>query len=392
MKFAPFCLIALLSLQTLQTSVCAQEKNAAASASNQFGFDCFNLLKTKNETFALSPYSAWMALAMASAGANGTTLGEMQKTLQLSKASSASTFKQSAAWMKQLNEIKSCELRSANRLWVDRSMEIEKEYSLLLADDFQAGLATVDFRKKPDSARATINEWIAKQTSGRIRDLILPGMITEDTRLALTNAVYFKGEWDLPFEANSTLPASFTPSDGEVLKVSMMSQESQFGYFENNSFQAIELPYKGNELSMIVLLPKKGAKISFEPSLLGQIQTHLKTERVDLKLPRFKIESRTDFIPLLKELGMEVPFTDQADFTGISQTPLFIGVVSQRIYVKVSEKGTEAAAATVVMMTLGAAIDETEPKHFVADHPFDFFILHKATGGILFAGHVENPQ
>jgi serpin B len=240
-----------------------------------------------------------------------------------------------------------------------------------------------------------INSWVSEQTANRIKDLIPQGSINPMTRLVLTNAVYFNAAWQLPFQKESTLPGAFQRLDGSQTTAPMMKQSVSFGYAEGDDFQAIELPYDGRELSMLVILPKYAKFQQFEQSLnsnvLGQLVSSLKSRHVDLTMPKFEFEQSLSLKNTLSNMGMATAFTDNADFSGMDgKKDLHIQDVVHKAFLSVDENGTEAAAATAVIV--GATAMPVDVAEMKMDHPFVFLIKDNATGAIIFMGRVVDPS
>jgi serpin B len=285
-------------------------------------------------------------------------------------------------------------LKVVNAIWGQTGYAFQPDFLNLLAEDYGAGLRLLDFAQSPDSSRVTINQWVTDQTEGKIKDLIPQGTIDPLTRLVLTNAIYFNAAWSQQFNAMSTADAQFTRLDNSQVTVPLMHQSANFRYAEGANYQAIELPYDGNQLSMVVLLPAAGQFDSFEQSLdaktLNSILKSLASKQVILSLPRFKTESSFSLRDTLMSLGMTDAFTS-ADFSGMTGKRDFtIGAVMHKAYVSVDENGTEAAAATAVTMPTSAR-PET-PVTFTADHPFIFLIRDIQTGALLFVGRVVDTS
>jgi serpin B len=255
----------------------------------------------------------------------------------------------------------------------------------------------VDFITATENARKTINAWVEKKTNGKIKDLISPGVLDSMTRLVLTNAIYFKGNWAKQFKENRTQDAPFTLADGKKIEVAMMNQKAEFGYMETDTFQALELPYVDEELSMVILLPKEiDALNEFEKALttenLNQRLAEIHKCEVVVFVPKFKTTSQFSLADVLKSMGMKDAFSSDADFSGINgKRDLFISAVIHKAFVEVNEEGTEAAAATGVVMRLTSVGPAAIPV-FRADHPFLFLIRDNLSGSILFIGRVVNPK
>jgi serpin B len=254
----------------------------------------------------------------------------------------------------------------------------------------------LDFATDAGAARVTINDWVENQTEGRIKDLIPPGVVNAATRLVLTNAIYFNAAWQHPFESHLTEDGPFYLLDGSELSVPLMLQSESFGYAEGEGYQAVELPYDGRQLSMVILLPERGRFGAFEESLsaesMSAVLEALEYQRVTLTLPKFEYESEFGLGQTLAEMGMDAAFSGEADFSGMTGTrDLFISEVIHKAFVGVDEEGTEAAAATAVVMA-ETAMQAEEPMVVTVDRPFLFFIRDIETGVILFLGRVVDPS
>jgi serpin B len=292
------------------------------------------------------------------------------------------------------------ELRVANRLWGQRGEAIRPEFLKLTREQYDAPMELLDFAES-EAARRKINGWVEDRTDGRIKELLSSQDINNFTRLVLTNAVYFKGKWARQFNAHCTHDEDFTISAKRKVKVPLMQQTAAFGYVEEDTFQAMEMSYEGNELSMVVLLPKKPDGLpqlekSLSLDIVKSILSKLTTQKVSAYIPRFKMEAAFSLGPTLQAMGMKGAFSeDDADFTGIREEKgLYVSLVIHKAFVEVNEEGTEAAAATaVVMKTSDEPRDERAPAipEFRADHPFLFLIRDTKSGEILFMGRVVNP-
>jgi serpin B len=296
-----------------------------------------------------------------------------------------------------LGQDKPVELNIANALWAEKAFTFRKEYLESIQSSYDGGLRQVDFRHAPEAARKTINSWVEEQTKDRIKDLLGPGMIATDTRLVLTNAIYFKGFWETPFKKEMTKEGPFTLLDGKEVQAPMMHDTRPFRYMKEEGLQVLEMPYKGGELAMVVLLPSKERRLEdFERSIttgrLAQWMTKVQWQTVETYVPRFKMTSEFRLKGALQELGMTDAFSPaQADFSSITgNRNLFIEEGIHKAFVEVNEEGTEAAAATgLIMQRTGERT--SRPPVFRADHPFVFLIWHKPSRCILFMGRVTRP-
>jgi serpin B len=294
-------------------------------------------------------------------------------------------------------EDKGYELRIANRLWGQRGYGFLSSYLETTRENYGAELAQVDFDSQAEQVRREINAWVEEQTNDKIKDLIPSGALDSLTRLVLTNAVYFKGKWEHEFDKKATQDTPFTLSAGEKIDVPLMFQKKRFRYGETGELQLLEMPYKGDDLSMLVLLPKKvdglaamEEKLSAES--LAQWSSEMRRQEVRTYIPRFKLTEEFQLNSMLSALGMPSAFAPtKADFSGMNgKRDLYITAALHKAFVDVNEEGTEAAAATGIV--IGVTSVRPEPKVFRADHPFVFFIRHNPTGSILFMGRVTNPE
>jgi len=322
---------------------------------------------------------------------------ELSSTLIPDRQQFASAF---AGIIKDLNsrgEKGGYELRVANALWGQKNYGFLEEYLKLVKTNYDGQLNEVDFIRATEAARKTINRWVEKKTNNKIKNLIQKGVLDSMTRLVLTNAIYFKGNWARQFKEDNTREAPFTLADGKKVDAAMMNQTAEFRYMETDSFQGIELPYVDDELSMIILLPKETDGLDeFEKTLtaenLSKWLNKLYKREVVVSVPKFKMISQFSLASVLKSMGMTDAFSSKADFSEINgKRDLLISAVIHKAYVDVNEEGTEAAAATGVTIKL-TSIGPSRTPIFRADHPFMFLIRDNHTNSILFIGRVMNPN
>jgi len=368
-----------------------------------FAFELYKALKEEEGNFFYSPYSISLALAMTYAGARGETAQQMADTLQflLEQGSLHPAFNWLDAELAKRGEGakgkdgEGFRLNIVNAIWGQKDYEFQSDFLDVLAENYGAGLRILDFIKETEKSRVVINDWVSDQTEGRIEDLIPQGVISEWTRLVLTNAVYFNAAWACHFDEYMTADAPFYLLDGGQVTVPMMKQTESFGYTKGEGYQAVELLYDGGELSMVILLPEAGKFEAFEEILNAQqvsdIINGLQATRVALTMPRFEFDSEFRLNDTLAEMGMPIAFSPyDADFSGMTGKPeLFISAVVHKAFVAVDEAGTEAAAATAVEMALTSV--PPPPIEITIDHPFIFLIRDIETGTILFVGRVLNP-
>lgn len=380
---------------------------------NKFALELYAKLREQEGNLFFSPYSISTALAMTYAGAWGETEAQMAEVLHFpafvtgdKKAPSLlvpgrKAFRSAfGAIIKDLNtrgEKGGYELSVANALWCQKGYGFLKEFLELIKTNYGGGFNEVDFVTAAESVRQTINAWVEKETKDKIKELIKPGILNKFTRLVLTNAIYFKGNWARQFKEENTRDAPFTLISGEKIDIPMMNQTAEFNYIEAEDFQVLELPYVNDELSMIILLPKEfDGLVSIEKTLtpenFSDWLAKLRKCKVIVSAPKFRMTWEFELAKVLKSMGMADAFSGTADFSGMNgKRDLFISAVIHKAYVDVNEEGTEAAAATAVVMRLTSAKPEEIPV-FRADHPFLFLIRDNCSGSILFIGRVMNPK
>jgi len=367
-----------------------------------FAVELYRKLADKEGNLFFSPYSISTALAMTYAGARANTEREMARTLHfpLDPERLHPAFAELQGMLNAIQEAGNTKLCVANSLWPQEGHPFLKEYLLLVERCYGVSITPVDYRSGTtrEAARQTINMWVQSRTQDKIRDLIQAGHLDDSTRLVLTNAIYFKGKWKNEFSIGSTKDMAFFLSPSRSVPVPTMHQEEQFGYGETESVQILEMPYRGGELSMLVLLPKRieGLK-QLERSLTAEIlrdwRAHLTQRKVKVFVPRFKTTFRIELKEILGSMGMVEAFQwPGANFAGLDGDSrwFYIGQVIHKAYVDVNEEGTEAAAATAVVMMMGGA--PPRPPVFRADHPFLFLIQENRTRSILFLGRVVDPR
>jgi serpin B len=368
-----------------------------------FAFNLYQELKEGDDNLFYSPYSISLALAMTYAGARGETAQQMADTLHFTLEDNR--LHPAFNWLDielasrgkgaEGKDGEAFRLNIVNAIWGQKDYQFLSTFLDALAENYGAGLRLLDFVNAPEESRLTINNWVSDQTEGRIEDLIPQGLINVLTRLVLTNAIYFNAAWQYPFSEDMTEDGPFYLLDGGNVTVPMMRQTESFGYAEGEGYQVVELPYDGGELSMIILLPQAGNFPVFEGSLDAQmadaIVKDLEPRRVDLTMPRFEFESSFSLGEILAMMGMPVAFSGDADFSGMTgNRDLFIADVVHKAFVSVDEAGTEAAAATAVVMELTAV--PGEPVEVTIDRPFIFLIHDIETGTILFVGRIVAPS
>jgi serpin B len=389
--------------RNISPSINPTDLSSLVEGNATFALNLYQLLKNQDGNLFYSPYSISEALAMTYGGARSETELQMSSAIQFllgqDKLHSAFNYLdlelvKRGQGSKGTDE-KGFRLNVVNAIWGQKDFKFNEDYLDLLAQNYGAGLRIVDYIKSPEPSRQTINQWVSDQTENKIKDLLPQGSINELTRLVLTNAIYFNAAWASQFEKEATVDGKFTLLNGNQVSAPLMRQKKYFSYSEGDTYQAVQLPYDGNQLAMIILLPRVDQFKTFESGLTGreisQIIQSLKGNEVDLTLPKFKIEAEFGLNNALSQLGMQDAFNpNKADFSGMDgQKDLYITDVVHKAFVSVDEAGTEATAATGVVV--GTTSMPVDVKVMNIDHPFIFLIHDIQTGTILFIGRVINP-
>lgn len=384
---------------------------AATKGDAAFALSLWSKAATGPGNVFLSPASARVALAMTSAGARGETQKQMAAVLGLPSDPSVHNGMGGllASWLDagagplpapdpEVNASpEPFQLRVANRLFGQKGKAFAAPFTMLLDEAYAAPLEPLDFRASPEPSRVHVNDWVAKQTRDRIRDLLPSGSVTAETRLVLVNAIYFKGDWAQPFKKESTREEDFFVTPTKKVRAPTMLGVGQHRFAETADVQVVELDYRGAPFAMTIVLPKaKDGLAKLEQGLdakgLEALLAGLATQKVTVWLPKLKIESSFELGPTLASLGMRDAFSDKADFSGMTgDRDLVLSRVIQKTFCAVDEKGTEAAAATAVLARAGAAPPREPPREVRADHPFLFLLRDKANQSIVFMGRVTDP-
>lgn len=382
----------------------ASELAALAKSNNAFGVDLFAKIRSQPGNLALSPVSLSTALSLTWAGAKGDTAAQMKKVLHAAGSPEEAMDVAGKLASSLRDPSRKATVRIANRLFGEKTYAFEQAYLDRAKASFGAPLEALDFKGAADAGRLRINAWVAGETENRIKDLLPPKALDDQTRLVLTNAIYFKGDWEIPFEKHMSRPAAFHPTPAETKDVFTMHGRKYTGFAATDGVKLLDMGYEGGELSMLLVLPDAAldpVEARLSQSTLDKWAGALKTTNVDVALPRFEIDpaTTTSLADVLEALGMPLAFDrDKADFTGIAspKSPadrLYVSQVFHKAFVKVDEQGTEAAAASAVAMARagGAMRPEVAPE-FHADRPFLFFLRDKKTNMILFMGRVADPS
>lgn len=391
-----------------------------AGANNEFALALYGRLACEPGNVFFSPNSIHAALTMTYAGADGLTAEQMYSVLCLPRNEKhlvgPGAAQSGDAWVRPPQDRTHAAYKAflaalapgkdagyrltvANALWGQKGKTWLPAFLKTTKDSYGAGLQEVDFAGDTEAARKTINDWVEKQTQEKIKDLLAPGILTPLTRLVLTNAIYFKGNWAEQFDKKLTRDAPFHVAADKTVQAPLMCRQGHFGYAGDPAVQVLSMPYKGNELSMVVLLPKAVDGLgALEKSLtaekLAGYLAAARKQQVRVFLPRFKVSCQFGLGKTLAAMGMSDAFSRAADFSGMDGTKdLYISAVVHKAFVEVNEEGTEAAAATgVVMGRKSLAVGEPPIPVFRADHPFLYMIRHNATGAILFMGRLSDPK
>ena len=392
-------LLVSLALTQMATGSTTADREMVVQGNNAFALDLYAQLKDRDGNLFFSPHSISTALAMTYAGARGNTEKQMATVLHfdLEHKRLHPAFRELLGQLETGEGERGYQLSVANALWGQKGYEFLEKFLNLTKENYGAGLNEVDFIGSTEAARQTINTWVERETEDKIKELIKPGVLDRLTRLVLTNAIYFKGYWASQFKEELTREAPFTLMSGEKVQVPTMHRTADFKYAEAEDFQTLELPYKGGDLSMTIFLPKETDGLAaLEQSLTAEkLATWLSTleeQEVIVALPKFRMTSEFSLAEVLKSMGMTDAFdVKEADLSGMTgKKDLFITAVLHKAFVEVNEEGTEAAAATGVVVGLTAA----PPRQpiFQADHPFLFLIRDLRSNSILFLGRVMDPR
>lgn len=368
------------------------------SGNNRFAFNLYNILErsNKSENIFFSPFSLHTALGMTYEGANGITAEEMENVLMYPN----DDLERRGSFAKLFNElynnsIGNYQLNIANAIWSEETFPFKQSFFDVINSYYYGKTDTVDFLNNPEEQRLLINSWVENQTNNKIKDLLAPKIINSDTKMVLVNAIYFKGDWKNKFDVENTKKEEFRINENDRVNVDMMHLNEEFNYFEKDGIKYLELPYKGENLSMFIILPEE---FDFDlPSYdeIVEAQSNMRKSEVDVKLPKFKFEEKYELNDILKYMGIKTAFIGSADFSNMydaeafdSNNILYISKVVQKAFIEVNEEGSEAAAATAVIIQKQNAM---MPNYFVADQPFAFFIQDLETKEILFMGKIVNP-
>lgn len=391
------CLV-LASAWGAQATVPRSEVTVMAQANNAFALKLYRELTSTGGNVFFSPYSLESAMAMTYLGARANTARQMAEVLgfTLDQSRLHPAMAGLARILSAAAQAKDQKLTIANALWMDRKLKLLTSFTGTLKANYGAPPWSVDF-SQPDQAAAAINRWVNRHTQSMIKELVVPSDL-QDALLVLTNAIYFQGKWVKPFKRSATRLRPFFLSPGRTAQAPMMHQASPLAYAEDASTQVLAMPYRGDGLELVVLLPKAkhglaALEASLTPQSLAAKMAGLRVQMVSVAIPRLKMETTYRLKQTLVKLGMADAFDRRrADFSGMTGTPyLMIDKVIHKARLELDEQGTKAAAATAVVMKPRSAAPRPA-KAFIADHPFIFMIRHRPTGAIVFMGRVTNPN
>ena len=401
MNLHRFLMIALAAAAIMTLTACSvqatgtPELQAVVDGNTDFAYELYQELAddSGDDNFFFSPHSISVALAMTYAGAREETAEAMADTMHFTLPQE--TLHPSFQVLDDaITSREGLELFTANSLWGQQGYNFLPDFLNLLNASYGAGMNLVDFVGDSEGARVIINDWVYEETREKIEELIPPRGVDALTRLVLVNAIYFKADWLTQFDPEDTFDGSFRLLDGNRIDAKMMSMNAELPFLWTQDYSAIELPYSGEDLSMVIILPStenfNEIESSLDKSMVDDIVDRMTETELAIILPKFEMESTFRLHDALSSMGMSVAFNfGEADFSGMDGTQdLFISDVFHKAYVLVNEEGTEAAAATAVVMTLGSA----SSPGFIADHPFIFLIRDRETGAILFMGRMMDPS
>jgi serpin B len=377
----------------------AKDIEGLARSNTAFALALYARLKTAEGNLFFSPYCISACLAIAYAGAQGGTASQMAQTLHFDTNQNqlAAAFAELRTQLNTGQKDKDVQLDIANGLWAQKDQPFIPAFLDLAKLSYGAKLKQVDFHTGADTARTEINDWVDEMTKGKINNLIEPGALGPATRLVLVNASYFKGSWMREFDKHATTQAPFKVSPNQNPEVALMSLTADFNYAEVDDLQLLELPYGGDDLRMIVLLPResnglKGVEDVLNPPALDRWLALAREQKVTVFLPKFKLSAQFSLATPLAEMGMTDAFSPNADFSGLDGArDLSLSAVVHKALVDVNEEGTEAAAATGVIIRSMAVMRPRPTPIFRADHPFMFLIRDNHSGSILFLGRLIDP-
>lgn len=388
--------IIALSFLVLSQSSFAQKEASIIESNNKFSFDIYQKLKKQSENIIFSPASITSALAMTYVGAKNNTLNEISKTFYFDI--DINTFSKDYTKLLNLKEISKSELSfyNANSLWIQNELSLKKNFLNINKQYFSSSLHFTDFVNEPELSRLKINQWVEDNTNKKIKDLLEANTIDNSTRLVLVNALYFKGAWQNKFDKKNNTVENFQVGRNKFIKATYMNRYIHSWYYEDKYAQIIDIPYSGEDISLMIILPKSYKKIKkFEKKLNYEYYINYAQNkeilRIDLSLPKFSIESDFNLNRTLHEMGIKDAFTSNADFSGITeQERLFISRVIHKANIAIDEEGTEATAATAVVMRKSLFLGDEVKVNI--NKPFIYILRNNVNNCIYFMGKINNPS
>ncbi len=377
-----------------------KDMKAVAQGANGFALSLYSQISKDQGNLLFSPFSLSSALVMTYAGARGETARQMSNAMHFDLPPSRlhPAFQRMLEGLVSKPDEQAVKLLIANSLWGQTGFDFQEDFMNLVEDRYGAALRPVDFAQQTEEARVLINEWTSDRTAGKIGELLPSGSLDSRSRLVVVNAVYFNGTWMSPFQPHDTQEGEFAAADGQMVPAEFMQQSGRFSFHRDDTVQVLRLPYENDRISMIVLLPVETEGLpALESRLtlpfLNGLRAELKPQQVKVVFPKLRLQGRFSLEGPLKELGMVHAFSPrEADFSGITgKRDLSIRAVLHQAVLELDEQGTEAAAATGLVLGVTSAPLQPPPL-FKADHPFLFVIVDEPSGAILFAGRVSNPQ
>ena len=386
----------IISFLTILQSVFAQKESSIVESNNKFTFDIYQKLRKNNENFILSPVSITSAIAMTYIGAKNNTFDEISNTFYFEKTKNklCKDYNNLLKLNKKIN--KNVSFYNSNSIWIQKNLEIDKVFLKLNKQYFSSSLHLTDFLNKPNNSRLEINKWVETKTKNKIKELIQVNTIDNSTRLVLVNALYFKAAWQNKFDKNKNTIENFQIGNRKYTKTNFMNRNISSWYFEDKYIQIVEIPYSGEDISLLIILPKSYRKFKkVEKKLIYEFYVNYmenkQTKRIKISLPKFKIDTEFNLNSTLFELGVKDAFTRAADFSGITNKEnLFISNVVHKANIFVDEEGTEATAATAVM--IGKTSFMREEVQISINKPFIYILKNNHNNCIYFIGKIENPN
>ncbi len=375
------------------------EISSIAQGNNEFAFDLLKEIPYERDNMVISPFSISTALAMTYAGARNETLREMAEVMHFDREQVLFNANY-GAYINAINHIakEHVELNIANSIWAQQDYSFLQSYFDIIEDVYDSETFQVDFRANREAVREDINNWVYDETREKIENLIAPGVLTDDTRMVLVNAIHFLGPWVKEFDTEQTRENHFYLQGREFVMADFMHNTDTLPYFEDETMQVLEIPYSGKNFSMVIVLPRETPNMekierSLNSEAFDNMLSKLENTEVDMFVPKFEAETKLDLEEVLMGMGMVQPFNRYADFSGMTgDLDLKIDKVIHQAMIEVAEEGTEAAAATAVVVIRKTSIDPDPRTTFMANRPFMFFIKENQNNSILFAGRVMNPS